>query len=435
MSGTPSPQAGSPFASIEDAIEDFRAGRMVVIVDSEDRENEGDVTVAAEFCTPEHINFMATHARGLICLTLGPEKCDRLGFKLMAPKNGSQYETAFTVSIEAAEGVSTGISAADRAHTIRVAARPDARAEDFIQPGHVFPLRAKPGGVLERTGQTEGSVDMALLSGLEPAAVICEIMNDDGTMARVPDLERFCREHDIKMISITDMIEYRRRTQHLVERVATATLPTDSGDFTAYGYETAVHGLQHVALVRGDISDGQDVLVRIHSECVTGDVFGSRRCDCGEQLQTAMREIDRAGRGVLLYLEQEGRGIGLLNKLRAYQLQDSGLDTVDANTTLGFGDDEREFYLAAQVLRDLGVKSVKLMTNNPRKLSALESVGVTVTARVPLEVVPTDDNRSYLATKRDRLGHMLTLTGAEPSANGTGVSSSTSEPTPVGSHS
>jgi 3,4-dihydroxy 2-butanone 4-phosphate synthase/GTP cyclohydrolase II len=380
---------------------------MVVIVDSEDRENEGDIAVAAEFITAEQVNFMATHARGLICMTMAPEICDRLGLELMVPRNHSQYETAFTVSIEAAEGVSTGISAADRAHTVRVAADPQATPASLIQPGHIVPLRAKPNGVLERTGQTEGSVDMSRMSGLVPAAVICEIMNDDGSMARVPDLEVFCQTHGLKMISITDMIEYRRRTEMHVERVGDASLPTRTGDFQAIGFRSLVDGKQHMALVKGDVSGAKDVLVRIHSECRTGDIFGSRRCDCGEQLETALAEIEASGCGVLVYLEQEGRGIGLLNKLRSYELQEDGLDTVEANLQLGFDDDLREYDVAAQILRDLGVNNVQMLTNNPRKIEALERYGVTVAERVPLETTPHEGNRTYLRAKREKLGHLL----------------------------
>jgi 3,4-dihydroxy 2-butanone 4-phosphate synthase / GTP cyclohydrolase II len=411
MSAVNSPVSASPFASIESAIEDFRAGKMVVIVDSEDRENEGDVCVAAEFVTPEIINFMATHARGLICMTMGPEKCDTLGLDLMAPRNGTPYDTAFTVSIEAAEGVSTGISAADRSHTIKVAAMPNAVAGDLTRPGHVFPLRARPNGVLERTGQTEGSVDLSKLAGLEPAAVICEIMNADGTMARVSDLTEFCSTHDMKMISITDMIEYRKRTEMLVERSVSAELPTRFGNFRALGYVSKVDGKQHLALVRGDVENTKGALVRVHSECATGDVFGSLRCDCGEQLEASMRAIDEAGNGVLLYLAQEGRGIGLLNKLKAYELQEEGRDTVDANLELGFDADTREYDAAAQMLRDLGLSDVRMLTNNPRKIDALERYGVSVQERVSLETEPHDGNRSYLRTKRDRLGHLLSHAG------------------------
>ncbi len=396
----------SPFASIEAAIEDYRAGKMVVIVDDEDRENEGDVCVAAEHVTAEQITFMAIEARGLICLTLSPDRIDQLDLPLQAPNNKAGFETAFTVTIEAAEGVTTGISAEDRAHTIRVAAKPDAKPSDLDRPGHVFPLRAKPNGVLERTGQTEASVDMAKLAGLQPASVICEVMNDDGTMARVPDLVEFCAKHDLKMIMIKDLVEYRRRTELHLERTASAELPTRHGDFQVVGYRAQVDGTEHVALVKGDVT-GADVLVRVHSSCATGDIFHSLRCDCGEQLEGALELIETAGRGVLVYLQQEGRGIGLVEKLRAYELQQNGHDTVDANTELGHAVDSREFHAAAHILRDLGVESVRLLTNNPRKVSELELYGVPVTERVPHEVESSDSNRSYLRTKRDRLGHLL----------------------------
>lgn len=409
MHSSNSPEAAaSHFASIEEAIEDFRSGKMVVIVDSPDRENEGDVCVAGELVTADQVNFMATHARGLICLTLGPDKCDGLQLPLQAPKNGTPYDTAFTVTIEAAEGVTTGISAADRAHTVRVASRAGSQPHELVRPGHVFPLRARPGGVLERTGQTEGSVDLAKLAGLEPAAVICEVMNDDGTMARVDDLVGFCEKHGLKMISIEDMIEYRRRTERHVERTAVAELPTRFGTFTAAGYQSLIDGKQHMALISGDVAGSADVLVRVHSECCTGDVFGSLRCDCGDQLHAAMQQINEHGTGVLLYLAQEGRGIGLLNKLRAYELQQQGADTVDANLDLGFEADMREYDMAAQILRDLNVTSIRLLTNNPDKIAALESGGITVIERVGLEIEPHDENRSYLRTKRDRLGHILT---------------------------
>jgi 3,4-dihydroxy 2-butanone 4-phosphate synthase/GTP cyclohydrolase II len=426
MHGSNSPQTASPFATVDQAIADFRAGKMVVIVDSPDRENEGDVCVAAELCTADHINFMATHARGLICMTMAPEKCDKLGLSLMAPKNGTPYDTAFTVSIEAAEGVTTGISAADRAHTIRVAADPNCKPSDLVMPGHVFPLRARPGGVLERTGQTEGSSDLSRMAGLEPAAVICEVMNDDGTMARVDDLVGFCEKHGLAMISIDDMIAWRRRNEQLVERSITTQLPTRHGDFEATGYRSLVDGLEHVALVRGSVQGEQDVLVRVHSACCTGDVFGSLRCDCGEQLAQAMEEIDDAGCGVVLYLAQEGRGIGLLNKLHAYSLQQNGLDTVEANRDLGFDADLREYGTAAQILRDLGVASVRLLTNNPRKIAGIEEFGVRVSARQPLEIEPRDENRGYLRTKRDKLGHLLAHDGL--SLNG-----HSAEKVPVGS--
>ena len=412
----------SPFASIEAAIKDYQAGKMVVIVDDEDRENEGDVCVAAEFVTEEQITFMAIEARGLICMTLSPDRIDQLDLPLQAPNNKAGFETAFTVSIEAAEGVTTGISAADRAHTIRVAAKPDAKPSDLDRPGHVFPLRAKPHGVLERTGQTEGSVDLAKLAGLEPASVICEVMNDDGTMARVPDLVEFCAKHDMKMISIKDMIEYRRRTELHVERTSVAELPTTHGTFQAYGFRGQVDGLEHLALVKGDVDGSADVLTRVHSSCATGDVFGSLRCDCGEQLRSALADIEAAGAGVLVYLAQEGRGIGLIEKLRAYELQQNGHDTVDANLELGHEADSREFHAAAHILRDLGVQSVRLLTNNPRKVESLELFGVPVTERVQHETEPTSVNLSYLRTKRDRLGHVLehaalggVLTGASES--------------------
>lgn len=397
----------SPFDTIESAIEDYRAGKMVIIVDDEDRENEGDVCVAAEHVTAEQITFMAIEARGLICMTLAPERIQQLDLPLQNPRNKAGFETAFTVSIEAAEGVTTGISAEDRAHTIRVAASPTCKPEDLDRPGHVFPLRAKPHGVLERTGQTEGSVDLAKLAGLQPASVICEVMNDDGTMARVPDLQEFAKKHGLKMISIEDMIEYRRRTELHVERASIAHLPTRRGDFEVYGYRGIVDGTEHMALVKGDISSGKNVLVRIHSSCTTGDILGSLRCDCGEQLERAIEEIEAAGRGVLVYLAQEGRGIGLIEKLRAYELQQNGRDTVDANTELGHQADSREFHAAAHILRDLGVRDVRLMTNNPRKIEDLEAYGVSVSERVPHEVMSSAENRRYLLTKRDRLGHIL----------------------------
>ncbi|MCW2949301.1 MAG: 3,4-dihydroxy-2-butanone 4-phosphate synthase, partial [Thermoleophilia bacterium] len=396
----------SPFASIEAAIDDFREGRMVVIVDDEDRENEGDVCVAAQHITDEQITFMAIEARGLICLTLAPERIDQLQLPLQAPNNKAGFETAFTVSIEAAEGVTTGISAADRAHTIRVAAKPDAKPSDLDRPGHVFPLRAKSNGVLERTGQTEGSVDLAKLAGLEPAAVICEVMNDDGTMARVSDLIGFCETHNLNMISIKDMVEYRRRTETQVERVAETNVPTAHGEFVTYGYRDTVDGTQYVALVKGDVS-GDDVIVRVHSSCITGDVFGSKRCDCGEQLHNSLQLIETTGRGVVVYLEQEGRGIGIVEKLRAYELQDQGYDTLEANTKLGHPIDTRDYYAASQILRDLDVRSIRLLTNNPDKVASLETYGTVVNERVALETHPNETNRGYLQTKRDRLGHIL----------------------------
>jgi 3,4-dihydroxy 2-butanone 4-phosphate synthase/GTP cyclohydrolase II len=406
-SGKQMPEPTSPFSTIEQAIEDMRAGRMVIVCDSPDRENEGDLTMAAELVTPEAINFMATHGRGLICLTLTPERCDELGLRMMVAHNETPYGTAFTVSIEAREGIATGISAADRAHTIRVAVDPAKGARDIIQPGHVFPLRARPGGVLERTGQTEASVDLARLAGLRPAAVICEIMKADGTMARVPDLAEFCLQHGVRMVTVADLIEYRRRTERLIERGAAAQLPTRYGDFTAVGYRSLLDGKHHLALIHGDVDGEQDVLVRVHSECVTGDVFGSRRCDCGEQLDSALRQIVAAGRGVVLYLAQEGRGIGLLNKLRAYELQEQGRDTVDANLDLGFKPDLRDYGIGAQILADLGLTSIRILTNNPRKIVGLEGYGLTVTQQVPIETTPHEHNLAYLRAKREKLGHQL----------------------------
>ena len=395
------------FATIEEALEDIRAGRMVVVCDDEDRENEGDLTLAAQFATPEAINFMATHGRGLICLALTPERCDELGLDLMAAKNETPLQTAFTVAIEAREGVTTGISAADRAHTIQVAVDPETKPHDLVQPGHVFPLKAKAGGVLERTGQTEAAVDLARLAGLNPAGVICEIMNDDGTMARVRDLIPYCREHGLKMITVADLIAYRRREDKLVERVVATGLPTAFGEFTAIGYRSLVDDKHHVAMVKGDVDGEADVLVRVHSECLTGDVFHSLRCDCGQQLEAALAMIEREGRGVLLYLSQEGRGIGLLNKLRAYKLQEEGLDTVDANLKLGLPADLRDYGIGAQILVDLGLSSIRILTNNPKKIHGLEGYGLSVSEQVPIQSVPNPHNEDYLNAKRDKLGHIL----------------------------
>ena len=400
-------QSDSPFSRVEDAIEDIRNGKMVIIVDSPDRENEGDLCMAAEFVTANDINFMARHGRGLICLTLTPERCDELELRPMVPNNETPYGTAFTVSIEAREGIATGISAADRAHTIRVAVDPTKGAHDLIHPGHVFPLRARPGGVLERTGQTEASVDLARLAGCRPAGVICEVMKEDGTMARVPDLSIFCAEHHIALITVADLIDYRRRTEKLVERMAAASLPTAYGDFQAVGYVSKTDGKHHLALVYGDVDGQPDVLVRVHSECVTGDVFHSLRCDCGEQLDQALRHIVHQGRGVLLYLAQEGRGIGLLNKLRAYELQEQGRDTVEANAELGFAPDLREYGIGSQILVDLGLSSIRILTNNPRKIQGLEGFGLTVTEQVAIETTPTEHNLASLRAKRDKLGHRL----------------------------
>jgi 3,4-dihydroxy 2-butanone 4-phosphate synthase / GTP cyclohydrolase II len=401
----------APFSTIEEALEDVRAGKMVVVCDAEDRENEGDLTLAAQFATPENINFMAREARGLICLALTPDRCDELGLDLMAAKNESAFETAFTVSVEAREGVTTGISAHDRAHTIQVAIDPRSQPADLVQPGHVFPLKARRGGVLERTGQTEAGVDLARLAGLIPAAVICEIMNDDGTMARVKDLESYCARHELKMITVGDLIAYRRRTERLVERVAEARLPTEFGEFDVVGYRSLLDQKHHVALVKGDVlaatERGESVMVRVHSECLTGDVFHSLRCDCGQQLADALTRIEDAGLGVLLYLSQEGRGIGLLNKLRAYKLQENGFDTVDANLELGLPADLRDYGIGAQILVDLGLRSIRILTNNPKKIVGLEGYGLTVTDQIPIEQVPGEHNREYLQTKREKLGHTL----------------------------
>jgi 3,4-dihydroxy 2-butanone 4-phosphate synthase / GTP cyclohydrolase II len=402
------PETASPFATIEEAIEDVRHGKFVVVVDDADRENEGDLTIAAQFVTPDAITFMATHGRGLICLCLTPERCDELELRPMTEHNETPLGTAFTVSIEAREGVSTGISAHDRARTIQVAIDPRSVAHDLVQPGHVFPLRARPGGVLQRAGQTEASVDLARLAGLNPAGVVCEIMNDDGTMARVADLVGFCRRHELKMVTVADLIEYRRRTEKLVERVVSVHLPTDFGEFQAVAYRELLTDKQHVALVKGDIEGVGNVLVRVHSECLTGDVFHSLRCDCGEQLEQALACIEAEGRGVLLYMGQEGRGIGLLNKLKAYELQESGLDTVEANLELGFPADAREWGIGNQILADLGLTTIRILTNNPRKLTGLDGYGLKVVEQVPIEVEPKPENERYLATKRDKLGHRIT---------------------------
>jgi 3,4-dihydroxy 2-butanone 4-phosphate synthase/GTP cyclohydrolase II len=400
-------ETASPFATVEEAIEDVRSGRFVVVVDDADRENEGDLTIAAQFVTPEAINFMATHARGLICLCLTAERCDELGLRQMTDRNETPLRTAFTVTIEAREGVSTGISAHDRARTIQVAIDPASRPEDLVQPGHVFPLRARPGGVLHRAGQTEAAVDLAHLAGLIPAGVVCEIMNEDGTMARVPDLADFCGRHEIKMITVADLIQYRRRTERLVERVVSVRLPTEYGEFQAVAYKEHLTGKQHLALVRGNVAGKENVLVRVHSECLTGDVFHSLRCDCGEQLEQALAQIGAEDHGVLLYMAQEGRGIGLLNKLRAYELQEQGYDTVEANVELGFPADSREYGIGYQILAELGLSTIRLLTNNPRKMEGIESYGLTVVEQMPIEVPPNDENRRYLSAKREKLGHTL----------------------------
>jgi 3,4-dihydroxy 2-butanone 4-phosphate synthase/GTP cyclohydrolase II len=396
------------FNTIDEAVEDIKKGKMVVLVDDEDRENEGDLTMAAEKVTPAAINFMAKEGRGLICLSLTPERVEHLQLPMMTTDNTSSFGTAFTISIEAKKGVTTGISAADRAKTIKTAIDPKCGPEDLARPGHVFPLRAKPGGVLQRAGQTEGSVDLARLSGLYPAGVICEIMNDDGTMARVPQLMEFSRKHALKIVTVKDLIAYRVKKESLVRRMAVTKLPTAYGDdFIAILYANDIDRQNHVALVKGDIGPEDEVMVRVHSECLTGDVFGSLRCDCGEQLHNAMKMIANEGKGVILYMRQEGRGIGLEGKLKAYELQDRGKDTVEANLELGFKADLRDYGVGAQILRDLGVRKIKLLTNNPKKIIGLEGYGLTVVKRVPIEMHPHPKNVHYLKIKKSKLGHML----------------------------
>ncbi len=402
------PKAARMFARIEDAVEAIRAGGMIIVVDGEDRENEGDLTMAASAVTPAAINFMARYGRGLICMPMTGQRLDELDIPLMVSRNSSRFETAFCVSIEARHRTSTGISAADRAATVAAAIDPSTTPSDLSRPGHMFPLRARDGGVLVRAGQTEAVVDLARIAGLFPAGVICEIMNEDGSMARVPQLARFAKRHGILMITIADLIRYRMRTERLVRRIAEADLPTRYGAFRAFAYESLIDHETHVVVVRGDIGDGRDVLVRVHSRCLTGDVFHSSRCDCGDQLEFALRRIGLEGRGVVLYLNQEGRGIGIANKIRAYALQDQGFDTVEANERLGFEPDQRDYGIGAQILGDLGVRSMRLLTNNPRKFVGLKGYGLSVSGTVPIEIPATAANRRYLKAKKDKLGHRLT---------------------------
>jgi 3,4-dihydroxy 2-butanone 4-phosphate synthase/GTP cyclohydrolase II len=396
-------------SNIEEALEDLRQGKMIILVDDEDRENEGDLTLAAEKATPDAINFMAKYARGLICLSLDPDMVERLKLPLMVQDNRSHFQTAFTVSVEAKHGVSTGISVADRAHTILTAVADDAKPDDLVQPGHLFPLRARKGGVLRRTGQTEGSVDMARLAGLKPAGVICEIMNDDGTMARRPDLDKFAKKHDLKIVTVADIIAYRMRNESFVHKEGETVLPTPFGEFKALAFRNELDNGEHLALVKGQIDPHKDILVRVHSECLTGDVFGSYRCDCGDQLKKALKMIDQEGLGVVLYLRQEGRGIGFANKLKAYALQDKGFDTVEANAELGFKADLRDYGVGAQILVALGIRKMRIMTNNPKKIVGLEGYGLAVTGRVPIEVPPRPENVHYLLTKCEKLGHIMRI--------------------------
>jgi 3,4-dihydroxy 2-butanone 4-phosphate synthase / GTP cyclohydrolase II len=395
------------FATIDEALEDFRAGKFVVVVDAPDRENEGDLTIAAEFATPDAINFMATHGRGVICLCLTEQRCDELQLRTLASSRESRLGTAYTTTIDAREGITTGVSAADRAYTISVAIDPASRPHDLIEGGHILPLRARNGGVLQRAGQTEASVDLARLAGLNPSGVVCEVMKDDGTMARVPDLVEYCARHGLKMVTVADLIEYRRRHEKLVERTSSVAMPTAYGEFTAVAFRERLTGKHHVALVKGEVAGEDDVLVRVHSECLTGDVFHSLRCDCGEQLEVALAQIGVEERGVLLYMAQEGRGIGLLNKLRAYELQEQGRDTVEANLELGFPADSRDYGIGYQILADLGLSTIRLLTNNPRKMESAVAYGLTVTEQVPIEVPPNAQNLHYLQTKRAKLGHRL----------------------------
>ena len=395
------------FDSIESVISDLRKGKMVIVVDDADRENEGDLLMAAQYVTPAAVNFMAKHGRGLICVPTTSERLQQLGIERMVKQNREVFRTDFQVSVDAAHGIGSGISAADRAKTIEVMASPVALADDLVQPGHVFPLRAKSGGVLQRAGHTEAAVDLVVLAGARPIGVICEIMNDDGTMARLPALLKFARKHRLKICTIADLIEFRRTQEKLVERIEIVKMPTDYGDFDLHLYRSKTDGQHHLALVRGDVAGRKDVLVRVHSECLTGDVFGSRRCDCGPQLHQAMRQVAEAGRGVILYMRQEGRGIGLAPKIQAYKLQEQGYDTVEANEKLGYGMDLREYGLGAQILCDLGLKTIRLLTNNPRKVVGLEGYGLKIVEQVPIKVKPNPHNERYLQTKREKLGHLL----------------------------
>lgn len=395
------------FAKIEDALEALKRGEMIVVVDDEDRENEGDVMVAAQFVTPEKINFMAKEARGIICVPMTGERLDELGIKLMVQTDSGGKGCAFTVSVDAREGISTGTSAHDRAQTIKTLIDPKTKPSDLVQPGHVFPLRARPGGVLQRAGHTEASVDLCKLAGLYPAAVICEVMNEDGTMARLPHLEKFAQKHNLLIISIADLIRYRYERERLIEKIAWANLPTEFGEFTIHAYKSLVDGKEHIALVMGDVAGKENVLVRVHSECLTGDVFGSLKCDCGEQLRQALRQIAAEGLGVFVYLRQEGRGIGLGNKIKAYHLQDKGLDTVEANRQLGFKEDLREYGIGVQILKDLGLSTIRILTNNPKKLVGIEAYGIKIVEQLPILVPPNPHNYHYLKTKKEKLGHQL----------------------------